>query len=209
MPAELVIPVGFAQVQIQITHSGMARRAMITYGVDVSGAGGDYLGIAQDIPGLWQTGHAATFDDNTTFGPVTLRVGQDGGEALVVTGTASFVGTASSQTIAPNNALLVRKLTSRGGRRGRGRMYIPWILGESNVDEVGRVDSGYAATRNVALATLRTAHGTSSPPCPMVLLHATSADGVDPPTTPGPPDPITALVCDLIVGSQRRRLGRP
>jgi len=106
----------------------------------------------------------------------------------------------------PNCALLVKKQTATGGRRGRGRNYIPWVLLDAAVDDVGNVDSGSLAVRqsdaedwleDLELGT------TGSYATPMVILHDSSGSGPEP-----APSVVTALQVDSRIANQRRRLGR-
>jgi hypothetical protein len=43
----------------------------------------------------------------------------------------------------PNCAILVQKRTALGGRQGRGRVYVPFSINESQVDETGRLLASY------------------------------------------------------------------
>jgi len=198
----LSIPPGYAQASMTFRHSSLARAALITFGLDVGDAGGDYLAIAQDMPGLLGAQFDDIIDADVTVGEPTLRVGQDGGEALVVVGTASFVGLRTSPSLPGNNAALIRKATNRGGRRGRGRLFLPWVLSEADVDEVGAISSTKRSELATSAQNWLNNMPLSSPPHQMVLLHSTGLSAL------GNPDPVVSMSCDPLIGSQRRRLGR-
>jgi hypothetical protein len=202
----LLIPPGFAAVSLQITNSALAREAFITFGVDVSAAAGDFEGAAADVFAGFATAIDDKMDNACTLGPTTLRVGQDGTETLVVVDPQTTSGTVIQSSAPPNCALLVTKRSTRGGRRGKGRMYIPWALDEASIDEAGKVTTSVLNAWNVVLAAARLALTTNG--VPMVILHSTSEPGTEHPTTPGSPNVVTSLVADSIIGTQRRRLGR-
>lgn len=81
-------------------------------------------------------------------------------------------------------------------------MYVPWMLGEANVDDTGALNStainAYQPMANEFLINLEALAGVDA----MVVLHTTGE------TTPGLPNVVTSLLVDGRVGTQRRRLGR-
>lgn len=140
------------------------------------------------------------------MGPARGSVGQDGGDPLAVVGSTTATGARSAAMQPANVALLVQKRSLTGGRRGRGRLYVPWILRDEEVNEVGVVDgTALAAFQSHAddlLADM--ANGTTlDNPAPMVILHDSSGLGPE----PGPSE-VTSLTVDALVATQRRRLGR-
>jgi hypothetical protein len=106
----------------------------------------------------------------------------------------------------PNVALLVHKRTARGGRRGRGRMYIPWTLSTTSTGEGGVIAPASLTPMqtacNVWLSSISSGAG------PVVLLHRPSTPGTARPSTPGSPNVVTSMVVDPLCATQRRRLGR-
>lgn len=196
----LLIPTGFAQVTVPLNHVLLVREAVVTFGVDSSAAGGDYAGLADGIMGVWDGAVAPVLDADVLAGPVELSVGQDGGENLSAVGTVTSQGDRVISSVAANTAVLVRKRTARGGRRGRGRMYVPWCTSDTNVDEAGRIAPAEVTTLQSAFAGFRTALATAS--ADMVILHNEGS------SAPGAPDFVTSVSVDNIVGTQRRRLGR-
>lgn len=198
----LIIPPGFAQVIMPVKHAGSAREAMFTYGIDVSDAAGDYDAAADTCVNLWINNFAGNFDSEVVLGPATLRVGQDVGDPLSVEGSVTGPGTRTAASAPSCNALLVKKQTSQGGRRGRGRMFLPWVISESAINEVGMIDSGVVTTFASGLSSVRTGHSGTGQALVMVLLHGT---GTSPTVAPSV---INELRPDPLIGVQRRRLGR-
>ncbi len=205
-----IIPPGYCEVSLPIKHAALARSAYVTWGLAITDV--PTVAVANSITDCFDVSFGTRMDNETTFGPSTLRVGQDGGEALVVVGSTTDTGDVNQESISANCALLVHKRTSRGGRRGRGRMYVPWCLPESSLDQAGRILSAELALLQTeaddflaALIALPTVDA-------MVVLHSESrppeSGGPPVPSIPGLPNVVTSLQCDAIIGTQRRRLGR-
>jgi hypothetical protein len=91
----------------------------------------------------------------------------------------------------------VRKSTNLGGRKNRGRWYIPWYCAESDLNELGVMGSGTVAAIQSAMNVLR--GGLNASGVPLVVLHQTSL---------AVPGIVGSLTTDSLVATQRRRLGR-
>jgi hypothetical protein len=201
------IPPGFAQVLVPFAHTGLARKAAVTFGIDLAGdppLTGSTL--PEKLLGNLSANLAGAIDTSVTVGPIVVRVGQDGGDPVVLLGVTTFVGTSSSEKVCSNVALLVRKRTAAGGRRNRGRYYWPWMLSDSAVDEIGQISGGDVTGLQAAHSAFLTAVGATSgsvPGTPMVILHSTSGLSV-----PAAPTAVTSVVIDPVVATQRRRLVR-
>lgn len=99
----------------------------------------------------------------------------------------------------PNCAVLVRKITGLGGRKQRGRAYIPGVSSFSaSLDSAGNFSSGDAAEITTAVGNFFTGIDTlfETTSVAPVLLHSDST----PPTT------IAAFSCEPKLATQRRRL---
>lgn len=198
----MIIPPGFASITVPIRHSALPRAAAVTFGVDSSNWPGDYVDMCDRIGADFDSALSAGFDSQVSMGPVRASVGQDGGENLSVEGTYTWSGDAAGERQSAQIALLVKKLTARGGRRGRGRMYFPWMLSETGVDETGRLGAGVAASYQSLMNNWRVAALIDPGSTPLYLLHSAGASAA------GNPDEITALLVDPVTGTQRRRVGR-
>jgi hypothetical protein len=203
-----IIPPGYADCSIQWSHSGMSRKAFVTHAVKMESVAAE--DVANNVLGGWTETMAsflALVANEVTIGPCTARIGQDGGEALVVLSSIpNVVGTDSVEKLPPNNALLIHKRTSRGGRRGRGRMFLPWVMGEAATQENGLILTGSLPTLQNAINTILPSLAGNG--VPMYLLHNNSEPGAQHPTTPGLPNAVTSLYVDPLISTQRRRLGR-
>jgi hypothetical protein len=196
----MAVPPGYADVSIRLTLTGMSRPSYITFGVDPSDPDADTIAAAIYTSTTSAGSFLSRLDNSVSLGPITVRVGQDGGEALVGTDERVIAGGGSLTSPPPNVALLVHKRSARGGRRGRGRMFVPWYLNETDIDEAGLVLNATVASINTVLSTWKA--NLSGAGVPMVILHEAGL------TTPGLPDVVTNLFADKLVATQRRRLGR-
>lgn len=109
-------------------------------------------------------------------------------------GPLSKPGTAVFDPLPPQVATLIQKRTLTVGRSGRGRCYLPGLLSDAMVTNSGAIDS----SRRIALTVMMQdlidiADLLSVSP---VLFHSAASD----------PTPITSLVCDGTVATQRNRL---
>lgn len=205
-----IIPPGYGQMTIPISHGDVSRDAAVVFGVDMNAQVGS-VSLVNKILTDFTGEFAAVLDDAVTVGPGRLNVGQDGGESLVFIGSTTVVGTSAQASMPSNVAVLLRKTSSRGGRRGRGRMFIPWALSDAAVDDTGHILGGVIAnlqTRATDFLNNLTLDLVGDLATPMVLLHTASGPEVENPTATGLPNEVTALTVDGLIGSQRRRLAR-
>lgn len=195
-----IIPAGYAEVVIPHRHSALARPALIVFGVNFGETFSDET--VTSIQGAYHDNFGPVIDNSVTIGPTYARAGQSSGDPLVFIADSTAAGEASrSDSLNPGQAVLMHKRTARGGRRGRGRMYVPWAIGDDSIDEVGLLSSGAVSAFNTRGAGFL-ADLDEGPGCPMVVLHAEGS------SSPGSPNEVHSLTVDPLVGSQRRRLGR-
>jgi hypothetical protein len=189
-----------ANVSYFFQHNASTRRSCITFGVlpavaDAASVANAALAAFTDTGSL-----KSKMSSNVTLARIKVSLGTDTGEDLVSELNTAAVGTSVSPTLPGNDAVLVHKRSARGGRRGRGRIFIPWFVPETNVGENGIIDSSYVVTLGTCVSAWFTALGTRN--IPMQILH-------QPGETPeGVPTPVTSLSVDPLISTQRRRLGR-
>lgn len=193
----VVIPPGFAEVGIEMRNSADPDPWYCTFGVDRSASVTGPIGDAQLIYGYWMDTFGGNLHTSTTISGVRMRVGQDGGDPLIVFFAGSETGDSTASMLPQNCALLVTKTTNLGGRKGKGRFYVPNILVEGSVSQTGFIDS----SAFTAMQTISTQffEALESFTLPMVLLHNEY--------TPQPePTLVTSLVPSDLIATQRRRL---
>lgn len=106
-----------------------------------------------------------------------------------------------------NTALLFRKTTASGGRRNRGRMFVPGLV-EGSVGNTGVISTADAPAYQTAADELFDNLVTLE--CPMVILHPAVPGRPMKPATDAlaaaTPTPVTALQLQPVAATQRRRL---
>lgn len=191
---------GYADVSVEMILTGMTRSAYLTFGVQPVDP--DPADVVVEVNSAITAAGSlqSRLDAQVTITSIRASVGQDGGADLVYVLGTSIVGQNNVSALPPNCAVLVHKRTLRGGRRGRGRLFIPWCVSETNVDEAGLIATAEVTTIQTAMNVFRTALGSFN--VPMVILHNPGL------STMGAPDTVTSLVVDKLLSTQRRRLGR-
>lgn len=112
--------------------------ATVRFGVTTPG--GD-LTVAQlgAIDNEWRNNWLAVTDSQVTVGPMEAYIGGPGGVPtnLIVSTVNPQAGT-SALVRPPGVVSMIVSLRGTGiGRRNRGRMYIPWVLSEAQINEAG------------------------------------------------------------------------
>lgn len=196
----IIIPTGFSQVTLRWRAIGAIRDAVITYGIDsvltpvpltiatdinAFMKGGNQLGVAANLGTPWQYRgvHVTTMLGD---GPASVDIPE------------AINGSLSQDTPPPNFSVLVRKITTLGGKQNRGRFYVPPVnIAEGSITSLGELNTGArTAQQNIWDSHLSQL---ALNDYPMVLLH--SAEGVA-------PSPVAGLVVEARGATQRRRLRR-
>jgi hypothetical protein len=198
------IPVGYAQNSLMVLRDNDREEMAITFGTAVDPATHDSH-ASQIALAFGFVFPKTSYGANVTWTRVVSRVAEEGDLPSVQEAALPGTGSAAVTQFCPQNtALLVKKLTTHGGRPGRGRFFWPYVA-EPDVDNTGVLNSSTLTTwatlfNNFLLALADTSHGAATP---MVILHNRRKDG----TLPAP-YVVTGLILDSIVATQRRRLRR-
>lgn len=119
-----------------------------------------------------------------------------GGQPQVGEFNSSIDGDGVGDGVIVNSALLVRKLTSQGGRKNRGRMFVPpYAENNADIDAAGFLVGTHLAAMQGVYDDFYVALGING--VPPWLLHS---DPVDEPT------PIAAFSVSNQLATQRRRM---
>lgn len=193
------IPIGYAQATMRFSVAGDSEWMACTLGIYDGGAGFDPLAYANGWIDAWDasafttaTELAAGWSVGSSFvttmlpsGPVTIETG------------IPLAGTRVGQSLPNNCAALIRKQTALGGRRNKGRFFLPsGYLLETEVNQVGTIDPARVATLQSASTGLITALGVEG--LVPVLFHE---NGIGTST-------ITALLVQPKLATQRTRMRR-
>jgi hypothetical protein len=194
----LIIPPGFGQLVFKWNLSGDAETMVNTIGVDLPdpAAGQEYVDGAAA-----QTRISIPVDKillGYSFSGCTLYVGQDGGPPAVYESVAVVHnGTNGGPALPPNCAYLIRKHSGLGGRRNRGRMFLPAGVGpgEDSVPSTGVMAEAQRADLETRVRAWLTAiTGTK------VIFHDSSSPGSSTPTE------ISSFTVEARLATTRRRL---
>lgn len=200
----LVIPPGFGQASIEIRNGGDPSPWYITHGVDLSFMNGAPEAACETIALAFAQTIGGGLSDTSTITGVRLVIGEDAEDNLVVFTPFDFPGESSAEKLPQNCALLIDKTSASGGRRNRGRMFVPNVLGDTSVNNVGVIDGAVLTDIqtfcNQWFTNLEDGFE-DTPPTPMVILHNSIGAGVQP-----APTPVTGLRAQGVISTQRRRL---
>jgi hypothetical protein len=129
-----------------IKHDLSPRRAVITLAFN---DGASNISAQQWAQGIQDAVASAFMDylDTNAVLEYTSAVKGDGSTAFTVGQSTTPVvrGLNPTNTVTPNTAVLVQKRTGTGGRTGRGRIFLPWMLNEGEVNEIGQINAAYVA----------------------------------------------------------------
>lgn len=201
--ASIYVPVNSAQLLFRIALTGDPEEMVVTMGYTPDNAADDAEEIATDAldaavntGSLWDD--AASYSSNYTFVGVTARKMTASGEE-VAEALSGVAGSVAANTLPQNCALLVKKRTATGGRRGQGRFFLPPMhILETDVGPTGVIDSADVTAMQARCTAFLAALSADGTP---VLFHYPYTG------TPTPaPTTITTLTFEPRIATQRRRL---
>lgn len=193
----VLIPVNYAMVALKFSVTGGRAPMFTTFGVNAGTNDAEEVALAVDdavVDSSWFIA-AAMFISYRLDSIVVTRMTSTG--PLGFEHTVNRQGTIPTSLPTPNNcALLVRKVTSRGGRRGRGRMFVPpCSISDANVDGVGVIGTTQLVDQGTKAGNFKLALATNG--VPMFLLHSHPDDA---------PDEVTSLSVQQLMATQRKRM---
>ena len=195
----VIIPVGFGIAKLRWKIITAPDEQITTFGYANNGTNS----AQADADAIWTAFQASGRPGNPAN--YSTKYHCKGTEVTLMTGTGpigaehtvTIIGTGTGTPLTSNTAVLLKKVTARGGRKGRGRMFIPGIgVSEIDVDESGII----GVTQIGILQGIWAAFFAALPAQGIlpVLLHS---DG-------GAPDSITSVNIEGTVATQRRRMRR-
>lgn len=192
-----IIPVGYGQARHVFQLQGKPTQYVVTMGYD---AQNDFspATAAATIRGIWG-GANGPFRANMMMSPYSY-LGVECTEMTLtgpITGSSlsTLQGTGGAATLPPNCAMLVKKQTLLGGRKGRGRMFVPPLhFTETDVDALGNITPASLAGVVTAYNAALTAQNATE--YDAMLLHSDATE----------PSLITGLSVVTTLATQRRRM---
>jgi len=188
----MIIPTGYGQLNFYFTGVAAPRGAQVTIGFE--NVGDESAEAAATLfGGNWETLILVHQSSQITLDHVKCKLGPNatGSEGLFTSGEVG--GDTGEHSMPAQAAMLVTKQTGLGGRKGRGRLFIPGF-GEANTDGGGTWNAALLAALQPDLNDWVDAASTGN--CPLVLLHNDS-------TTP---TLINSLTAQPLMATQRRRI---
>lgn len=183
----LDIPPTYYEAAFTHSFSGSLRSAVCTLGLHYGGA--SFTTDAPSVPAAWRTNIIPLMTTITFFSLCTLR----DASGTVFTEPETLGGSHSTSPAPTNIAWLVRKDTGVGGRKNRGRFYLPG-MGEVDVDGVGNISSASLTAVQAGLNGLVTDLFTAG--FDPVILHNSVMT----------PTPVINLIVEGLAGTQRQRM---
>lgn len=189
----LVIPVNFGQITWIFAGSGVPHGAAVTLGF--GGFGAD---PAQTLADAAKAAFATTIMpqliQNVGLVRTLVKLGPNATGPQAESLGSTDGGDLSAQA-PPMVAYLVKKTTALGGRKNRGRMYLPGV-DETEVSQTGLIASTKLTPLQTALTNL------------FIALTAANMDPHILHSDATGPTPIGSFILSSIVATQRRRLRR-
>lgn len=184
------IPIGFAQVSHSFIGGAVPQGALVTYGI--TGPAGDPQAAVTDIHTSFADLVVPWLNNSVTLDATILKLGPTETGAIYEW-TQQAEGGLSGEPEPPQVCFLIKKRTASGGRKNRGRLYLPGCETQ-NVDLNGSVTPAQQGNLNGAFMDHLDFLATND--SPMVILHGDETAPTD----------VTSLLCDGVVATQRRRL---
>lgn len=194
----VVIPDGDAVVAHAWLSTGDAELMISTHGLNPSIPEMDAENMADAVVNARAVANPFSGDNlctSWTYRGFTLYK-KVGAGSVVVERPVLFAGTNASETCPVNCSMLVQKRTGLGGRRLRGRMYLPaGFLPQNQVDNNGFITSLWSGQLQTDLTSYL--ENLVLQLCPMAIHHSTPPfDGTM----------VTQLAVQPLIATQRRRL---
>lgn len=190
----MIIPAGFAQINFKGSGTGYARGWQVAIGVD-NDADWNAVQLASGCGSAFVEHMLPVMSNQCALTSVLAKLGPNE-TGVAFEESYSEDGGVASQAQSSQAAVLVTKLTTHGGRKGRGRMFMPGVT-EGQTDGGGLLTSAALTAWQAAVDGFLEELETFT--APMVLLHADDA------TTPYA---VINLQVANLFASQRRRIRR-
>lgn len=196
-------PVGYAHFLIEIDLDNDEDAFAVTHGLQTDLASASAVEHCNKVMSAFGGAWDQVLSNNAQVSRAIGYFGQDGTDDLIVeSDLVAIPGTSAGAKLPQNCAALVKKRTGLGGRKNRGRVYIPNVLNEAEVSDTGVITGStvvnFQTYADQWFVNVTGTVGGLYPATPMVILHR---DG-------SAPTAVTQLVMDPVLATQRRRLRR-
>ena len=191
------IPAGHALLKFRFSLTGDTEEMLCTIGVETTAASSaDRVAAANSAMDSWGDNILPLQSNAYRLLGVDAVFGDASGDIPVSSTDAPRTGGDTDAPVPQNTSVLVKKVTGLGGRRNRGRMYIPGIS-VLDVGNTGIINSTPLASWGTAVNNFLLGLESGSFMDNAVIFHSTA---------PLTPTEIVDLDVDPRVATQRRRL---
>lgn len=195
----LRIPSGYVEAWMSFTVTGDNEPMYVSLGADVDGLVFPNQTDTDALLTVLRDRLKPLCTTEYSVGPGHVLWGGGPNPDVRIDGTnAPVLGTRTPPANPNNCATLVQKRTEAGGRRGRGRMFVPGVA-EGDTDAAGNLASVARTAWQTQMTGLVTDVAALTNFTGLVLLHDTA---------PFDPNPITALTVAPKIATQRKRMRR-
>lgn len=194
----VVIPPGFGQAAIYQSRTGDPEAYVSVFGIEMSDAL-DPNTTAAAVAGRFAAAFETEMPAEQRVVRCQVRIGQDGGPPVIGEWAGSLAGAAPSNLVPQNSCTLVRWSSGLGGRRGRGRTFLPWVH-EGGVSNTGELTPTAISQTQTCVDDFLESMAGDPAPLPLYILHAPGL------TTAPAPTLITGGSVANLIATQRRRL---
>ena len=196
MPSYPEIPPGFGLIRHKFTNTGGTFEGMVLHGVSLPGAELAF-NVASELMANFATQFQLTMSNQWKYVECDAVINNAGVLSTGSDTSHGFTGSNSSQVMAPNTCVLIRKNTTAIGKHFRGRMFMPGV-GSSGVNSDGaNIGGSFFSTYQTEATAFLTAIQMGTTVNGMVLLHRLLSV---------PPTPVVGLTVEPKLATQRRRL---
>lgn len=193
------LPVGYGRCTILFRPAGSVRDMMITFDYDpgTTDPAAHVVSLNSAFKAAARPGNPSAYSNQYQYRGMMVTEMDDTGP-IQANAAETILGSAAIQPAPANCAILIQKRTAAGGRRNRGRLFVPPIqIAEAAIDAAGNLDStARNSVQGVWNSFFEDCAGLN---LPWVLCHS------EPPFTP---TPITSLNTQTLMATQRRRMRR-
>jgi hypothetical protein len=190
----LQIPVGFALASFGGFIALDAEEAVFTVGFEISA--NPTASMCEDLYDVWANALDTLSSTDWLFASCRMKAGPNATGPTAEFTAGTVVGTQAQATVPINTAVLVRKTTGLGGRKGRGRAYTCGQLYVGTIGGAGIIQPTHLSNLDTAWFSILGGWQSVVGITDVVLLHSDSTS----------PTSITALTPQSVAATQRRRL---
>lgn len=191
------IPTGHVLMKFVFTLVGDAEEMICTLGAETTASSNTERATAlNDAHDSWADNVLPLQSNFIQLVRVDGVFGDGSGDIPISSTAAAITGGETGGTLPQNCSVLVQKLTALGGRRNKGRFYVPGI-DETDVDNAGSILTTPLAAWNTAVNNLQLGLESDSFLDRLVIFHSAA---------PLTPTIVSDLRVDGRIATQRRRL---